>query len=358
MTILKIPFILLGILLLLLLAAALLLLFVPIRYQASAEKTEKLSASARITWLLHLLSVSIEYREGKPQICVKICGYTVIGEKKKKTRSRKKDAGGKKALPEEDTEKTEPCVPPDDEAASPDGKTASPEEEATSPDGKTAPPEEESSSSGTSIPPEDKPVDESQDKPVDKSEEEPGNEPSSPGDEPEEGPVDEPQEEQPRAGIFGRLREFFEKIKNSFRLFLEKIRNIRQSIEKLKSRLEYYKKLWYDVHTQEALQHVKKEIRYLLRHYFPKKIEGNVLFGLDDPADTGQLLGILSILQVAAGNRIIVEADFTKPVLEGRIFLKGHIRACHMVKTVLALLLDKHVRITIKRIRRLLGSRS
>ena len=59
LTILKIPFILLAVLLLILLTVALLLLFVPVRYQASAEKTDKLTAAARVTWLLHLLSVHI-----------------------------------------------------------------------------------------------------------------------------------------------------------------------------------------------------------------------------------------------------------------------------------------------------------
>lgn len=327
LTILKIPFILLAVLLLLLLTVTLLLLFVPVRYQASAEKAEVLTATARITWLLHLLSVRIRYLDGKLRVSVKICGCTVIGEKKKKR--RRMGQAAKKAAPEIPPQKTLPSEPGQPETS------ALPEPEAS------VQPEDEPEAS---VPPEDGPEPEAFVPPED-------------GPEPETSaqPEDGPEPGQPRAGIFERLKIFFENLANSFRLLLEKIRNIRQNIEKLKRKLDYYKKLWYDVHTQEALRHVKKEIRYLIRHYFPGKIEGDILFGLDDPAATGQLLGIMSILQVAAGNHVIVDADFTKPVLEGRLFMKGHIRACHAVKMALALLLDKNIRITIKRIRKLTG---
>lgn len=349
LTILKIPFILLAVLLLLLLTAVLLLLFVPVRYQASAEKTEKLTASARVTWLLHLLSIHVSYLEGKPQISVKLCGYTVIGQKKKSSESSKKDrpAMPEQAEPSEVPEQTESSAEPESESMSEQTETFAETEKEPMPE------QTESFAETESEPIEEKAEPSAVPEQMETSAE-PESEPIEEQAESSAVPEKEPVPEQPRVSIFDRVRLFFEKIKNSFRLFLEKIRNIRESFEKLKTKLEYYKKLWYDVHTQEALRHVKKEIRYLLRHYFPGKIEGNVLFGLDDPAATGQLLGILSILQVAAGNHVIVEADFTRTVLEGRISMKGHIRACHAVKTALALLLDAHIRITIKRVRKLL----
>ena len=340
LTILKIPFILLAVLLLILLTVALLLLFVTVRYQASAEKTDRLTAAARVTWLLHLLSVKVSYQAGKPQISVKVCGYTVIGEKKRARKSAperaKKREETQSQLPE--AESAQPPARPfsEDESA---GQSFA--EESVVPE---AAPEKESGFSS-------------------KQEESSASPESFRMTDGEPAPKREVRKradtksarQQAKPGIFDRLRSFFENIKNSFRAFLEKIRNIRESFEKLKRKLEYYKKLWYDVHTQEALRHGKKELRYLFKHYFPRKIEGNVLFGLDDPATTGQLLGILSILQVASGNHVIVEADFTKPVLEGDISLKGHIRACHLVKTAFSLLLDKHIRITIKRVRKMLN---
>lgn len=359
LTILKIPFILLAVLLLILLTVALLLLFVAVRYQASAEKTDKLTATARVTWLLHFLSVKVSYQAGKPQISVKVCGYTVVGEKKKKKRKRKPAPSEKEAekatAPEaphemlQAPEEPEQKQPPEAESVQPPARPLSEDEsagqsfaeESVVPE---AAPEKESGSS-------------SKQEEISASPESfrmPDGEPA-PKRKVRETPDTKSVRRQAKSGIFDRLRSFFENIKNSFRAFLEKIRNIRESFEKLKRKLEYYKKLWYDVHTQEALRHGKKELRYLFKHYFPRKIEGNVLFGLDDPAATGQLLGVLSILQVASGNHVIVEADFTKPVLEGDISLKGHIRACHLVKTAFLLLLDKHIRITIKRVRKMLN---
>lgn len=340
LTILKIPFILLAVLLLILLTVALLLLFVPVRYQASAEKTDKLTAAARVTWLLHLLAVKVNYQAGKPQISVRVCGYTVIGEKKRVRKSAPERAGRREETQSELPE-AESAQPPARQLLEDESPAQSSAEEPVVPE--TAPEKENISSS--------------KQEEISASPESSGMPDGKPAPEREVRETSDTESARRQAGpdIFDRLRSFFENIKNSFRAFLEKIRNIRESFEKLKRKLEYYKKLWYDVHTQEALRHGKKELRYLFKHYFPRKIEGDVLFGLDDPAATGQLLGILSILQVASGNHVIVEADFTKPVLEGDISLNGHIRACHLVKTALSLLLDKHIRIAIKRVRKMLN---
>lgn len=361
LTILKIPFILLAVLLLLLLTVVLLLLFVPVRYQASAKKTDKLTAAARVTWLLHLLSVKVSYQAGKSQISVKVCGYTVIGEKKRARKSAPEQAKKREETQSEREEKGEETWPEQTKEREETEETQSqpPETESVQP-----PAEDESaaqSSADETVMPEaalqKESASASKQEEISSSPESSGMPESEPAPEQEVRETEDTKSprRQAKPGIFDRLRSFFENIKNSFRTFLEKIRNIRESFEKIKRKLEYYKKLWYDVHTQEALRHGKKELRYLFKHYFPQKIEGNILFGLDDPAATGQLLGILSILQVASGNHVIVEADFTKPVLEGDIFLKGHIRACHLVKTAFSLLLDKHIRITIKRVRKMLN---
>lgn len=338
LTILKIPFILLAVLLLLLLVIMLLLLFVPVRYQASAEKGEKIAASGRITWLLHLLSVRADFCDKKFHLSVKLCGYPVIGEKKKKQKRAKtvtkKNAPAEKKKIADTPETVVPskaATEPEDVAPS----KAATEPETVAPFGAATEPENVAPSE-TATEPERNPL--------------PGY--SEKYDRTEEFREEEITDEKQRINPIEKLRQIFEKIKNIFCSFLEKIRNIKQNIQKLKSKLEYYKKLWYDTHTQAAYRHVKKEVRYLIKHYFPGKIEGNVLFGLDDPATTGQILGVLSVLQVFTGNHILVEADFTQPVLEGNIAFKGHIRACHMVKAVLGLLLDRHVRITVKRIRK------
>ena len=47
---------------------------------------------------------------------------------------------------------------------------------------------------------------------------------------------------------------------------------------------------------REALLHAKKEVLYFLKKAAPKKVTGTVRFGFDDPALTGETLGILGMI--------------------------------------------------------------
>ena len=158
-----------------------------------------------------------------------------------------------------------------------------------------------------------------------------------------------------RIGIKERFQRILQKIRNSFQSILEKIRNIKKSAAQAKAKLDSYLEVWYDDHTQTSFRHIKKELRYLLKHYLPGKLEGRLYFGLSDPAMTGQILGVLSIVQVFTGNHMQITADFERTVLEGDIFLKGHARGFHVIKSAICLVLDKHCRLTYRRLRNFKG---
>ena len=59
----------------------------------------------------------------------------------------------------------------------------------------------------------------------------------------------------------------------------------------------------------------------------PKKWNGKVHFGMENPAQTGQVLAVLSVLYGLTGVMLEVEPDFEQAVLEGTFFAKGRIRA-------------------------------
>ena len=65
----------------LLLAALLAVSFVPVRYRADGSWREELTASAAITWLLHLVSIRITY-EKELSVRVSVCGIRIKTEKK------------------------------------------------------------------------------------------------------------------------------------------------------------------------------------------------------------------------------------------------------------------------------------
>lgn len=351
LTILKIPFILLAVLLLLLLVLLLLLLFVPLRYQAEAKKDSGISAAAKLSWLWHCFAARVSYADGKPELTVKIFGYPLIGRKKKQSVK----SGREERKAPKKTGKRPPAA--EKKKALPRPKKAETLKSRTQTDEPSQTPSEERPRQNAQ---EDKPLNTVTEGRERESAGKAKEQPVSGADEILQDKADEPRWRERIRSFVVRVHDLWrrilgvpEKIKNRFHIFLEKIHDIQKSIQKWKSQVEYYRDLWYDTHTQAAYRHIKKELRYLLGHYLPAKVEGHVLFGLDDPALTGQALGLLCVAQVFTGNHFQVQADFERTVLAGDIFLKGHMRACHLLKVLLVLVLDAHCRVTFRRIRKI-----
>lgn len=312
LTILKIPFLLLAVLLLLILIVLLLLLFVPVRYQVNAKKDDAFSFCARVHWLLHLLSVRADFEERKMQLSVRIFGYLLIGGREKEKTYPEKDAGKTKKEKRKEPEPNARIQQKETRAGE-----KKPRETEPKPETKDAKPAKIEAP---------KPQ-ETQKKPQDV----------------ESG--------RKKPGLTDRIKAVFGRARDTIRGILKKLDAVRTSASELKSRLMSYKELWCDEHTRNSYLHIKKEVWYLFRHYLPKKMEGRLLFGLKDPAATGQLLGILYLVQVFTGNRLELEADFENQVLETDIRIQGHVRVCHVVRAALGLILDKHCRITFGRVR-------
>ncbi|MDO5539080.1 MAG: DUF2953 domain-containing protein [Eubacteriales bacterium] len=335
-TILKIPFILLAVILLLLLLILVLVSFVPVRYRVTAKKDKQIYAAGKVSWLLRIIMVLFEYSEKGVHFQIKLFGYPLLGDK-----SSKKTGRRKKNKPDQDDINSEniysECI--DSENTVPDVIDQADEHLDFETEKRQGKPEEPDFINDTETEVESDNPDyiEVSDK-FDSCIENP----------------DLTRQKTSDGGIFHKILNLWEKIKAFFKGLIEKLRNINETIQSLKSKLNYYKRLWYDDHTQASWRHLKKEVVYVLRHIRPRKVNGWVKLGLDDPALTGQLLGLLCILQGLSGNHLIAEADFEKKMFESDFQLKGHIRLCHFFKVALALLFDKHCRITFKRIRKLL----
>lgn len=310
----------LGILLLVILALAvvilLLTLFVPIRYRLQAQMGEKIYAKGMVSWFLHLFYVHIEYRDKELGYAVKLLGHTFISsEEPVKEELPKGVQESKEAMPRADT------IP--EGVSKPLTEAEDVREEATI--FETVADEEETARKW-----EDKDICVPEPKPFG----------ATKGMEGAKTILKAP------IRLWKRLKRFCQGMVYAFR-------NIRETVSKIKKQIRRYTDFWHKEKTQAAYRHMKKEAVYLLRHIRPRKLEGNVLFGTEDPASTGQILGVLCVLQGFSGNHLQVYADFERKVLKGEISLRGHIRGCHFVKTFLSLFIDKNVRITIKQFLRM-----
>lgn len=322
--ILKILGILLGSILLLVLLILLTLLFVPVRYQGQAEMDKGIAAKGKITWLFHLLHISLEYRDKALRYKVCVLGHCFLGsDKVEKPRKKRKQNKEKEIFPNDKVLGEEP---------------------------------EEVMEEPIEEPPdisEEKPIGERQEPSVEKSceilleQKEPG--PKEPGGEPAKSPPIRKKGMNP----FERLSDIVKGIRTKWRRFLASLKNIQKTLEGLKKNLNRYLDFWHLESTRESYRHAKQKFFFLLRHIGPRKLEGQMVFGTEDPAMTGQILGALCVLSSFTGGRLIVDADFEKPILAGSVFLKGHIRACHFLRAAIGLVLDKNIRVTVRNFQRL-----
>ena len=149
----------------------------------------------------------------------------------------------------------------------------------------------------------------------------------------------------------GRGQSFLEKLKGIYRKIKCTIRNICDKIKELlekKNRLLGFLK---DAGHVGAYRKAKKEAFRLLRRLKPKKLLIQAEFGFNDPSLTGRMLAALAPFYPYFSECISLKPDFTGRGLNGRLYMKGHIRCFHFIALVWNLFWDKNVRRTYKDIK-------
>lgn len=99
----------------------------------------------------------------------------------------------------------------------------------------------------------------------------------------------------------------------------------------------------------KAYELIKEKLFLLVRHYKPRKIKGELEFGLDDPATTGRILGIYYILFPAPNKRFRLTGNFKEDYYEGNILIKGRIRLNHLLLAAWKLYRNDRIKSFIKK---------
>ena len=151
--------------------------------------------------------------------------------------------------------------------------------------------------------------------------------------------------EKKKESLYERLKKFWEKIKYTFQKFCDNIR----SLGKKKDRLTAF--IQNEVH-KNAFFKVVGELRRLFKTMRPSDADIRVEFGFTDPAVTGYVLALISLIYPFIGGYTEILPDFEHKILRGRIYVKGRIRVLHAVVFALRLLMDENVRGTYRNIRK------
>lgn len=309
----------LGILILVLLLLVLLIvctvLFLPFCYRAQVLKEEEgfacVKASGRVSWLFGAVALTASYEEQKPEAQILLFGASLETWKRRLKKIRR----GEASVPRTEENETENALEAE--------KTAE----------QKAPDQKEKQQKVTAQ---------------------------------KEQPEQEQEPDAPKKSIlerfFGRIEYLPEKLLNlasrllqtAFRLLelpfrlLEKLEQKIQAGRRLKRKWESVKKFFRSKMFREALLHAKKEVLYFLKKAAPKKVTGTVRFGFNDPALTGETLGILGMIYGKLPKDLSVQPDFEQEILRGDVRMKGSFQAVTAAGIALRLFRDQNLRKTIR----------
>lgn len=147
--------------------------------------------------------------------------------------------------------------------------------------------------------------------------------------------------------VLDKIHLFFKKWKEKWNTFLRKIKEIGDKKDAL---LKVYHSKRFALAKQDIITYIKRVFRIIR----PDELEGFLHFGLEDPAITGEILGILAIILPLYQGFLTINPDFTKSCLDGTLKGKGKIFLFPIVKLAIKVILNKNLIKVTKKVQTIL----
>ena len=317
--ILKIIGIVLGALLGIILLGIVLVLFVPVRYRAEVMRTESgdsppVVVRAKAGWLLHIVNIRVNY-PADVWLRVRILFFTIFKMPKQEKEKAEKKKPDKKRSAKTKPEKTKSDkVKP--EKAKPE--TAKPAEEPEKP-AETVKTDDAAALEMTG---------------------------------PQQFSADETAEEgadgKKRRGIKFSLKELWIKICKFFQNIWYTLKRICDKIKAIWKNIEYYTGILQSDTFKRSFALCKDELRQIFAYLKPRKLQADLVIGLDDPAATAKILSYYGILYPFVGNHVNIVPDFDRKRLEGSVLVKGKIKMFTFLKAAIRIYFNKDIKRLIK----------
>ncbi len=133
-----------------------------------------------------------------------------------------------------------------------------------------------------------------------------------------------------------RIQRRLRSLKRSVHAFLKQCKKIGEKKDAL---LKVYHSKRFEI----AKTDLKRYIGKLLQIIKPYDLEGNIHFGMDDPATTGEILGGLALILPLYQNYLTICPDFEKACLDGALKGKGRIFLGAVVILGIKILFNKNL---------------
>ncbi|GLB29276.1 hypothetical protein LAD12857_11990 [Lacrimispora amygdalina] len=297
--ILKLLGLLILILLGLILLAVVLVLFVPVRYRGEGSYFKKVKGNMKISWLLHILSVTVRYEE-EVLIAVRLFGIPMMRPKKMDEELKEAEEIMVQAM-----EIKEPETVKEARQLGRDVK-------------KTVRGESENSQSVQ--------------KDIKETE--------------QTVRTEQVEKESWLQALFRKIKKklihILERIKYLYNRICVTLRNMKEKKDEIQTFLS-------NSENQKTAKLLYRQGKRLVRHIFPIKGHGNVTFGFEDPGLTGQALMAASLLYPFFHKYWDLYPVFDRSVFTAEGTFRGRIRLGTVLMIGLRMLLDKNFRTLLKR---------
>lgn len=308
--ILKIIGIILAVILGLVLLVICIVLFVPICYRADLHgsgSAKELTVHAKVSFLFGLIKAVFALENGKTDLSVRIA-WKKLGD----------------------------SDPVENKAKDRDGEMPKPEKKAVMQKSQTIQKEEQQDGTPNRIT--DKAVEDETEK-AEKSEQSAKTRPES-----TEKKQRKKKERKEDSDSASKIEQITEKIKCTYHKFCDKINQITEKKDKISDFLA-------DETHKNAFLKLKNEAFHLLKILKPKKIQGEITFGFEDPSLTGRILAWISMIYPWIGEHTDITPDFEHRTLSGDLRIRGRLYVITLVVTAIRLILSKAVRRSFEDIR-------
>lgn len=289
-------------------------LFVPLRYRIEVYREEgednpPVTARVKVTWLLHLVNILICY-PSDVYVRARIFLFTLFRfpeskKEKKSNRKKRKEAGEQDSRPAEKEEVvSRPAEPQDGNLICGDDRK---QDEQREPDTHTE----------------------------------------------EAGAVQEPSGFLNKIikrihDLTGKIKQIIDKMKNAVENMQYTIRRFCDKIKSALDNIQYYREVLESDSFKHSWALCRKQAGIILKELKPDKVEADVIVGTEDPATTGEILAICGMLYPWIGQHVRVVGDFERAHIEGRIFIKGKLRAFTFLRVAVKVYLNKDIKALIK----------
>lgn len=147
-------------------------------------------------------------------------------------------------------------------------------------------------------------------------------------------------------------KSFYDKISTKYAKIKYTILKIYDRIKDVWENISFYQKLLTEENTRELFKHACFRVGRILKGIRPRKLKTDVVFGAASPDTTGYLYGAYCMFSPKLGKDIHVVPDFTQAIFEGKLYAAGHITVIQILFHGIGLLLDKRLRILLRRLKK------